>query len=156
MKKSINLVRVFNIVCAVLLVAIAVCQLVPFWQSGETTASIQDYVWFPKENKGLNDYFKQVTGDRTFRVNDMMLMPVIVIACSILGLFSCTVKSGKVSSAIIPLICGVVGIWGYRSSPLFQTADSWIIHLVICILLTVLSALTFVVYFAKKNKKKLA
>lgn len=151
--RSTNLVQACNIVSAVTLLLIAVYQFLPFWFDGNVVASIQDYVWFPKEYKELTSYFKEVTGDPAFRVNDITLMPVLILAGSVLGILFCTLKSRSIVSAVFPAACGIIGIYGYLSSPVFQVFEYWWIHVALCAEMILVSAFTFYIFFAKGKKQ---
>lgn len=151
--RSTNLVRACNIVSAVTLLLIAVYQFLPFWYNGDVVASIQDYIWFPKDHKALNSYFKELTANPAFRVNDITLMPVIMIAGSILGVIFCALKSSSVMPAVFPAVCGIVGIVGYLTSPVFQAFEYWWMHVALCAEMVLVAALTFYVGLSKGKPK---
>lgn len=82
--------------------------------------------------------------DYEFKVKDMVLMPVIVFVCALLGLYFCTLKAHSPLSGIIPLLAGVSGIVGYLTIPVFQinnnyTPYMWYIHMGVAALITLVS-----------------
>ena len=53
MKKKLTVSQICSVVCAVLLLALVVCQFMPFWTAEEESVSIQKCVWFPQECKDI-------------------------------------------------------------------------------------------------------
>lgn len=129
-KTKNNPVKLANTVCAVLMLLLFVCQLMPFWSAEGESASIQGYIWFCQHYNGLSSFFKAEAG---VTVNDMVLMPVIVVVSSLLGAFLCLWKSKRAWTAICPVICGIAGIVGYLSQPVFRMGNLWWLHLLVSI-----------------------
>ncbi len=61
-KNKVNFRIVVNLICVLCLIAVLVLQIQPYWQfekDGETQeVSVASYVWLPKENKELENVFK--------------------------------------------------------------------------------------------------
>lgn len=150
-KNTTTYVRACNIISAILLVVLAVYQFLPFWRDGNSTSSIQGIVWLPLHHEDITDYLTK-TVDPNFFLNDVILMPIVVLACAVIGLLMCTIKSDSKWSALIPAICAVVGIFGYLTTPIFQMGAFWGMHLAVCIEMLLVAAATF--FVAREVKKQ--
>ena len=112
------------------------------------STSIQSYVWFPTDHAALESYIAgQVGGD--YSINSIILMPIIVLVTTVAGIILCVAMSDNLLIGLIPLGCGLVGIWGYLSKAAFQLGTNWVLHLVICIAMVAAAALKM--YFIAKN-----
>lgn len=150
MKKKLTVSQICSVVCAVLLLALVVCQFMPFWTAEETSASIQECVWFPQECK---DITKMLSNTVEAEINDIVLMPVVVLVSGVVGAFFCAVKPKKIWAAICPLVCGVIGIHGYLTQPAFQLGGLWMLHLALCVAILVLGIVLAVFWVQKKVSK---
>ena len=138
-----NYSRIFNYVCAVLMLLLLITQFLPFWSCDCTKAcdggdvlSISDYVWFPSDHKqGLTKDIGKVVDD--FEVNDVVLTPVLILAASVLGIVFCTLKAKNPLMGIFPFIAGLAGTIGYLTDPVLQMGQNWQLHLVASILVLV-------------------
>lgn len=148
--KSKNCVKICNIISAVLLLSLLVCQMMPFWQVDDHGVSIQGYVWFPEDHTEILDYFKAEANPMT-TVNDIVLMPIIVIISGILGIFLCISKSDNVWCACLPGICAIAGIVGYLCVPAFRLGSFWVFHLILCFAVLAIAVATVICWV--KNKK---
>lgn len=127
-----------NVICAVLMLALLLFQALPFWDIGTQQISIQQYIGFPADYPELTSYFQaQLNPD--FMVNDVVLMPIIVLVIGLLGAVFCIWKCKKCWVFLFPMICGIAGMWGYLTNPAFQMGAMWQLHLVLSILMTLLS-----------------
>lgn len=136
-----------------------VTQFLPFWEcSGceDGVASISDYVWFPEHHKDItNNIMKDLYGQK-FEVSQVVLTPVLILACSVLGIFFCIKNAHKPLFAIIPLIGGGAGVFGYLTTPGLQAGQNWIIHLVASALVLVCALVVLSELIVKAVKKKAA
>lgn len=145
MKNKAKQIKVCNIVCALLILALLVCQVMPFWSIEDHTSSIQGYVWFPSDHNALTNHFSaEVSAD--YVINDIILMPIVVLAAGVLGVFFCFSKSDRVWTALFPLLCGLFGVYGYLAKPVFQMGSLWQLHLVLCIAMTAAAVVSLVLY----------
>lgn len=147
---STNYVRACNIMSAVLLLGLAVYQFLPFWITEEASASIQGLIWFPEDNKEISTYLTKFV-NRDFFLNDLVMMPMITIACAVLGLYFCLVKSESAGSAIIPGVCGVIGVISYLTRPEFQVGNLWEFHLAFCAEMIVVAIVTVLISIERKR-----
>ena len=139
--------RIFNFVSVLLMGILLVLQFMPFWSGDGATAAIQGYVWFPSGHP-IEPYLMGQLGE-SFAVNSIVLMPILVLVLGVAGIVLCIWKSDVSFMALIPLACGLVGIWGYLSQPAFQLGANWVLHLFVCIGMLASAIMTFV--FAAKN-----
>lgn len=152
-KKKLSVGQICCFVCAVLLLALVVCQFMPFWIAEEESASIQAYVWFPQENKDVGNMLTKAVD---VNLNDLVLMPIIVLVSGVVGAIFCAAMQKKVWAAICPLACGIAGIYGYLTQPAFQLGSMWIVHLLLSIVILLLGIIIgafWVKDFAKKLRK---
>lgn len=197
MKISKKWIRLCNIICAVLMVALLVLQFLPYWTFPNCVCetecqklkynkdcelcrayykvcvmipedelavnkdrldytktwdlSIQQYTWTPTYDScdGATEYFDWFFKDQyndkdfEFKVKDIVLMPVVVLVCAVLGLYFCLFKGDKPLVGIIPLLAGVAGILGYLTVPVFQVRNlipnMWMVHLGVACAIAVFS-----------------
>ncbi len=140
MKNGAKLIRLCNIICVVLMLALLVCQFLPFWVVGENQVSIQEHTWFPWLNEDLTDLFVDTFG-RDFMLKDIVLVPFVVLFGCVLGAIFCLLKFKSAGIAWIPFFVGLVGIIGYLTVPALQMGALWPVHLVVCILITIAAAI---------------
>lgn len=161
-----NYSRIFNYICAVLMLVLLITQFLPFWSCNcekgcegvANDLSISDYVWFPEDHvKGVTKEFKQLI--HKFELNDLVLTPVLILVCSTLGIFFCITKAKKPAVGVFPFIAGLAGTVGYLTNPVLQAGQNWVIHLVASILVLAASLVVLskiVVNFVEKRKKEKA
>lgn len=136
MKKS----KICNIICIVLMAVLFILHFMPFWSYDGTSTSIQTYVWFPTDNTALESYIAgQVGGD--YSINSIILMPIIVLVTTVAGIILSISMPDNLFISLLPLGCGLVGIWGYLSKPAFQLGTNWVLHLIVCIAMVAAAAL---------------
>lgn len=138
MKKGTNWIRLCNIALVVLMLAMLVCQFLPFWAVGEEQFSMQEYTWFTWNCAELTDYLGD-TVDPDFMVKDVVLVPFVMLFGCVLGSIFCLLKRKNAGIATIPLCVGAIGVWGYLTNPAFQLGALWQVHLVLCILMVVVA-----------------
>lgn len=134
------MIRLCNIICVVLMLAMLVCQLLPFWAVGENQVSIQEHTWFPWLNEDLTDLFVDTFG-RDFMLKDIVLVPFVMLFGCVLGAIFCLLKLKSAGIAWIPFFVGLVGIIGYLTVPALQMGALWPVHLVVSILMTIAAAI---------------
>lgn len=113
--------------------------------------SIQEFTWLStfESCEGVFKYFdgiysvkKTATTEKyDFMLNDIILMPVVVLFFALIGGFLCIIKSDKTWVSLFPLFFGVVAIYGYLTQPIFQAGALWQLHLGIGIAVLVVSLL---------------
>ena len=144
MKKfSENRTMICNLICTVLMVILLVLQFMPFWSYGDQSNSIQGYIWFPTECDELEDYFVENVGS-DYSVNDVVVMPITTLFATVGTVVLFVFFKERIFTAIVPAICGVVGIYGYLSKPIYQLGAGWGFHVVLCVAITVAAVLAMV------------
>lgn len=132
MKKTISTTaNILNWVVLLLLVAVVVLHVMPYWQyeafdilSGETsnaTASIQGYVWRSFDHLDLEDGFtsilrsqKLITGK--YWINDYILSPILAFLPAAAGIILCIFKRKSLITGILPVVSGAAGIIAFTSN----------------------------------------
>lgn len=132
--------KICNIIGIILMGALLVLHFMPFWSYDGMATSIQSYVWFPTDHAALESYISGQIGG-SYSINSIVLMPVIVLVTIVIGIIMCIIMSDNLLVGLLPLGCGLVGIWGYLSKAAFQLGTNWSLHLIICIIMVVVAAL---------------
>lgn len=139
-----------NVVCAVLLIALIALQFVPgFWatapnKKGEVdSASLQGYIWLPEEHKDLEKSFKKDIDE--FELNDIVGMPVGVLAFGILAVVFTALKPKGLWAALFAFLAAVLGVIGYLTMPVYQLGNNWVIHLIVAAVALAVSAVCLVI-----------
>jgi len=125
-------IQLLHYLSAALLAVILVCQFTPFWTystaDGETFASISTYIWFPTENQTLDSYISSAAGED---VNALVLPAVLVLILSSVGCVMCLYKHGNAWVGLLPLGCGLAGLWGFLCKAGFQLGTCWGLHVIL-------------------------
>lgn len=132
LRKNTKLTRICNIICAALMLALIVCQFLPFWTTtanGEEI-SIQEYTWLPHHNVELDKQFKADIG-KDYGINDVVLMPIVVLVIGALGVIFTVMWSKKCIIMVCPLLVGALSTYEYLTNPAFQMGNLWQLHLVL-------------------------
>lgn len=131
MRKNTKLTRICNIICAVLMLTLIVCQFIPFWTTTTgDSISIQEYTWLPHHNKDLDTDFKANFG-KEYGINDVVLMPIVVLVVGALGVIFTVMFMKKCGIVICPLLVGGLTTFEYLTNPAFQMGAGWVLHLVL-------------------------
>lgn len=157
MKTKINWTSVLNFACAVLMLALLVCQFaLPFWvDSDGETASIQGYLWLCEE-----DQYKQLSKDlkkefgKDYRA-DIWPMAFLCALVGLVGIGLILFQSKNFLVSALPIACGIIGALGYLQKPIYQIGNLYMLHLVVSVAIAVVGVAAFVVgliAFVKKAK----
>lgn len=149
MKKTINAMRIINIVCAVLMLGLLVCQFVPFWSMDGQEVSIGGYAWFPTDHEDFTAYFQQSLSNPNLNAGNVALINTIVMLAGVVGLIFCLKNSEDVWPAAFPAVCGITVIIGYVARPVFRMGVMWQLHLVLAIMMLAMAVLCFVYWLTK-------
>lgn len=131
-------VRICNLLCALLMLALVLCQFLPFWSANGDTASLQGYTWWPDDHKEVTNWFKSAVSP-DFRANDVVIPTILMLVFGCLGSVFCLLQTKSCWVGFLPLICGGAGIWGYLTNPAYQMGSLWVGHLILAIAITALS-----------------
>ena len=142
--------KILNYILVVLVFALFILQLMPFWESTAVVnkeevpadVSIQGYTWWPLDVKSggpnLTKTFEGRFG-KDWEIVDIVLMPVIVVFACIMTFFFGIKKPTRLWMNIIYLLCGISGVVGYLTIPVYQDNGIWIVHLIVCFLMIAVS-----------------
>lgn len=171
--KNNKLSQICLIVCAVLCLALIVTQFLPFWTTevevknddGEKvtqqeTLSVWGFLSFPEDDvqEQFVDYFVATLGEDNYTINGTAGTACMILAFGVLTIVFTILKSDKTWVFVLPLVCGVAGVYGYLTQGVFQMGNLWILPLVLSALIAVvalISGVQFVVgiknWFADEN-----
>lgn len=150
---NVKLTKIMNIACAVLALVLLVMQFMPFWYMGEETepVSIGGYVWFPSDHGEVTSYLQeQVNSD--FKINDVIAMPILVLLLGAASMVVCIWQMNNPLVSILPIACGLSGVWGFLAKAAFRLGSTWGFQLALCIGLIALGAAALVVGLKKEVK----
>lgn len=151
-RNTVNLTRIFNVVCAVLMLALLICQLVPFWSLEGREVSIGGYVWFVSDHGDLTAYFQEWLGNGDFDAGSIAGIDTIIIVACVIGLIFCLKNNEDIWPVIFPAVCGILGLYQYITFPVFQLGNNWGFHLAICIAMLVMAIVTFIAWMQPYRK----
>lgn len=150
-----KLVKNCHYLCALVLAVILVCQFTPFWtystDDGEASTSISGYIWFPTENKAVDAYIADGVGDG-YDINQLVLPAVLVLLLSAVGLVMCLFKNGEAWTSLLPLGCGLAGLWGFLFKAGFKLGTAWGLHVILYAAALILGAIALYFTFAKEKR----
>ena len=150
---SMKLTKIMNIACAVLALVLLVMQFTPFWYMGGETepVSIGGYVWFPSDHGEVTSYLQeQVSSD--FKVIDVIAMPILVLLLGAATIVLCVWKMSSPLVSLLPMACGLAGVWGFLAKAAFRLGATWGWQLALCLALIALGASALVMGLKKKTK----
>lgn len=155
MKKPHVIAQCISFVLLALMLALLVMQFVPFWTEGDGTATISDYIWFPREHKELNNSLKEVFG-KDYRINQYLIGPITLLVSAAAGIVFSVLKRGRLNSFLLPLVCGLAGYTTYFTYAPYKLGANWIVHasLSIAVLAVAVIGIVVAAIFAFKNRKK--
>ena len=155
MKKPNIIAKCISYVLIVLMLALLVMQFVPFWTEGDGTASISDYIWFPREHKELNNALK-AEFRKDYRINQYLVGPIALLVSAVAGILFSVLKRGKLNAFLLPLICGLAGYITYFTYAPYKLGSNWIVHAVLSVAILAVAVIGVAVslFFTIKNKKK--
>lgn len=151
--------KIFNYVCAVLMLVLLITQFLPFWecpQCEDGTASISDYVWFPHHHEGITKGIMKDLYGKKFEVAQVVLTPLVILVSSVLTIFLCVKNAHKPLYAIIPAIGGAFGVVGYLTTPGLQAGANWVLHMALSAVVLVCALVVLSEPIVKLAKKKTA
>lgn len=159
--KKTTLSQICLFICAALCLALIVTQFLPFWSAevsvknadGERvtqqeTLSVWGFLSFPENDvqEQFAENFASTYGD------DYTINGVAGTACLILGLGVLTIiftflKSDKAWTFILPLACGISGVYGYLTQSVLQSGSLWILPVILSALIVVVSLIPCIKFF---------
>lgn len=114
--------------------------------------SILGYVGFPFNVEDFSA--EMVYKIEDFYINDVVLLPIVILVLAIIGIVLCFIKRDKMSSGFIPAILGVVGIIGYLTSDFLKLGDCYTTHIISYAVILVVAAAHIALHVVDKKKAK--
>lgn len=137
MKKT----QTLNFVSVVLMAVYVILLFLPFWSYDGISSSIQSYIWFPGEKAELTAYLTAQLGE-SYTINNIIWPPILSFVAAVVGVILCAMYNDESLMCLIPIVGGLIGAWGYLTTPAFQLGGNWILHLVVCIAMILIGVLT--------------
>lgn len=123
--KNNKMVAICNYVGAALMLAMVVLTFLPYWGD----VSIQGFIWMPEKNKALMQVvMKQM---RDFDMNDIALIPTIILVAGLFGAFKCVTDGKNPMNALFTLLCGGCGVYALLTHPVYAMGEAWILNLIV-------------------------
>lgn len=149
-----NRTKICLFLCALVLAAILVCQFTPFWsypiEDGEASVSIGSYIWFPTENKTVDSYITSNVS-AGYSISQLVVPVILVLLLGAVGLVMCLFKHTNAWTGLLPLCCGLAGLYGFLCQEAFKLGTAWNIHVLLYAAAAILGALAL--YFALSKEK---
>ena len=141
-RNSINMTKIINITCALLMLAMLVCQFVPYWNVAGSQASISGYVWFPDDHNDFTEYFRTNLGNDTFYSGSIAGINVLTIVACALGFYFNLRNADDVWPPAVSVLCGAIGLFSYIAYPAYRMGSMWPLHVAGYAVLIVLSLIS--------------
>ena len=136
-----NRLSACNVIAAILMVVLLILQFTPFWQYGENqTASVQGYIWFPSDHQELETYFLDTTGI-SYDVNAVLMPPILMLIVGVIGVVLCLSRSDAAWTAVCPIACGGLTLWGFLTNAVLRLGCTWLLQLLIGSMLLLIGCL---------------
>lgn len=145
-RNTVNLTRIISVVCAVLMLALLVCQFIPFWNLDGREASIGGYIWLESHYDGFTAYFQEWLNDGDFYSGSIVGVNVILMLACAAGIVFCIKNSEELWPIVFPAACGILGLYQYLAIPVFQLGSNCGIHLAICIATLVMAFIALIAW----------
>lgn len=155
MKSSkINLVKIFSVICVVLMLGMLVLQFIPFWEltaedpEDNLSVSIASYIWFPGDNEDLTEYFEDEYDERfdeEYNINSIVLPCVVLLVAPVVAALFFAFDTETLVAPVLSLVCGGFGTWAFLARPVMQYGGLWIVYLVLSIVMILAALASFVV-----------
>ncbi len=144
--------KTFNILCVVLMLALVICQFVPFWSLDGQTASISGYIWFPEDHADFTAHFEQTPGNEDFKVVNLVLYNVVIMLGGLASAVLCIWKPHSAWPGALGVLCGLAGTIGHTSKPVFHLGSGWQFHLILSIFVLLAAAGNLIYQYKLRNK----
>ncbi len=168
--------QICSIVCIVLLVLVMAAQFLPYWHgeftevsivNGEkveitdTSLSIAQYVWFPKDHTNFGRWLGmeavKINPEASMEIdlNDFVFVPALQLLLGLIGIVALSIKFGKYQASIFAGVTGLLGLWGFITSPYLKVGSLGWLFIVIDALLVIACVVTFVLGIIEKRKNRI-
>ncbi|MBE5811397.1 MAG: hypothetical protein E7318_10750 [Clostridiales bacterium] len=132
--KTMRPIRKRNLLCALIMLIMLVCQFLPYWNVSEgMSLSIQTYIWFPDYHKELTDTLLPLV--EQFPCNHAVTAALPVMILCLAGLIICLRKSAGRGAGILPVLAGGYGLIAYLLDPVMRAGAGLWLHIVVLALM---------------------
>lgn len=158
---------------ALLLLVLLILQFMPFWQYPGTIetenpetgkkekqeamleTSIQNYVWFPEDNKDCTKYLESAPNEDNFACGNIVLFPALTLILALACVVCTIIKPDHQFLFIFPLAAGALGVWSLMKQPVFALGNTtlYVVQMVISAVLVVLG-FAGIIFMADTDKKE--
>ena len=149
--------KICSIICIVLLVAVMAAQFLPYWHGEfveetikdgqkisvtDTSISVAQYVWFPKDHANFGKWLgataaEMYGAEAEVDINSFVFVPAFQMLLAFIGIVALGLKLGKYQPAIFAGVTGVLGLYGFLTSPYLKLGSLQGLFIVINILLII-------------------
>lgn len=140
--------------CAALMLVMLVLQFLPFWsftgEAGETSCSVNSFVWMPREHPDVTTYLQSTLGEE-WTVQKVYAMPALQLVAGALGVAFALIKPAWPLGGICAVFCGGFGLWGYLTNAALKLGGMWGLHLAVSALVFAAGLFCLVSFFWKKD-----
>ena len=149
MKKN-SVIKILGILCALVMLAVVVLQFLPAWEMDEQSMSVAEYVWFPYDHSDFTKYFRTELDDSLISAGDVAGGHAILLVLGVVGAAFCVTKSNKLS--FVPgAVMGLYGLYEYFMQPLYVLTPLGMPLLILCGVITAVSAAGLVLTILNKK-----
>lgn len=132
--KRLSTVKKRNLICALTMLVMLVCQFVPYWSYGDgMTLSIQRYIWFPDYHKELTEELLPLVDQ--FPCNHAVTAALPVMILCLAGLVVCLRKKATRGAGVLPVMAGGYGLIAYLIDPVMRAGAGLWLHIAVLILM---------------------
>lgn len=147
-KRSLDSVALIQWICVLIMLVMVGLLCVPYWHYDGQSTSVNGYIWFPSSKTALNLYFEAELG-RTVFINDEIITPILLSFLGIVGLVLKIMFKDTPLAAMVAILFGAAGIYGYLASDVLKLGTMWGTHFAMCIAALVLGLVGVILFLVK-------
>ena len=152
MKKSLSPTQWVGLAVSGLMLAVFVMHLLPYWSYQGQSVSIAGYVIRPYEHSTFTELFRSYFGKK-YRITLLFGLPMVLsMVGSLLGSVLCVIRCRKWASYLVPVACGLLGIYGLLAGQPYRLSGMWL-PMVILHALVLIVGIVGMILAIKTSKK---
>ena len=148
--------KILSFVTAAVLVVLVVLLFTPFWswtvKEKTGVASVNDYVWFPGDQKDLVKWFQAETGAKPV-INDIVLCPILMLIAGVVGAVLLVLKPGSKIVPVLPVVAGVSAVVGFLTTAELQLGANWWLQVAVGAIAAILGIVSLVFKLIELKKE---
>lgn len=148
--QSKNPLSVFNFFCGALIVVLIGLWCAPYWQADGVSVSMFSYIALPEEYTALTNYIASQVGEN-YNITSIIGPTLLQLILGVVAMLLCFFKSEKVSGAVVALISGCLGLWGFLTKEALKLGSLWGAFTAISVLMILVAVMGILVYSKKKR-----